>query len=431
MIVVNKNRYGHRGQTPMISNSFMNKLRSVLFNTLKSLNQVNGRLARYFVQHHPSLNKVYKKMTGHAVTPLLVTTKRIVNLRHKETIKNPKVVTHTHNAMTNTTHILTSLKIQHPEVENNVTHASNIHTESKPTIVELSEFAANSPPIQNKDHSMNVGNIKTRSLTANKLSSNVVTANNIIANNVIVNRKRKQNKSTFQYQKQTKPKNARRIQPVSFSFRNNGVRGSGFGLIRPKPIVYSRSLFDKTKQFDRRNFFPPRQNAGHNNNDVGSRTRLNAQPRQMQPVQRNFNMQLQNINSQPNFHRQHTMRNNFATVSIGNRNPDPHFRFSMSRQRFTQQQRKIPPQIRPQPTTHYRKPWFDSWSDSDESDDEYYDEEYEESSVETAKQSILRGTDIKAEAINAQSMVANSVKADTIDVHRVIANDVVVSARYG
>jgi hypothetical protein len=28
-------------------------------------------------------------------------------------------------------------------------------------------------------------------------------------------------------------------------------------------------------------------------------------------------------------------------------------------------------------------------------------------------------------------MVANSVKADMIDVHKIIANDVVVSARYG
>lgn len=435
MIVVHKNNQGHRGQKPMISNSFMNKLRSVLFNTLKSLNQGNSRLARYFVQHHPSLNKVYKKMTGHSAKPLLVTTNRRANLRHKETINtkkinNQKVVTHTHKAMTNTTNSLTSAKIKHPEVENNVTHVSNIHTESKPILVELSEFVK-STPMQNKDHSMNVGNITTRSLTANKLSSSVITANNIIANNVIVNRKRKQNKNTFQYQKQTKPKNVRRIQPVSFSFRNNGGRGSGFGLIRQKPIIYTRSLFDNTK-FDRRNFFPPRQNAGHSNNYFGSRTRLISQPRQMQPVQRNFNMQLQNMNSQPNFQRQQTMRKNVATVSIANRNPDPHFRFSMPKQTFTQQQkRRIPTQIRIQPTNHHRKPWFDSWSEFDDSDDEYYDDEYEESSDETAIQSILRGKDINAESIYAQSMFADSVKADTIDVPRVIAKNVVVSARYG
>jgi hypothetical protein len=412
----------------------MNKLRSVLFNTLKSLNQVNSRLARYFVQHHPSLNKVYKKMTGHSVRPLVVTTNRIADLRHKDTIntttkKNPKVVKITHKAMTNTVHLLPSGKIK-PEVENNVTHASDLHTESKPTLVELSEFAKQQP-MQNKNPLMNVGNITTRSLTANKVSSNAIRANKIIANNVVVNRKRKQNKNTFQYQDQTKPKNERRIQPVSFSFRNNDVRGSGFGLIRPQPIIYSPSLFDNTKQFDRRNFFPPRHNTDHSNNYLGSRTLLISQPRQMQPVQRNFNMQLQNMNSQPNFQRQQSFRNNVATVSMGNRNPDPQFSFSMPKQRFTQQQRRMPTQIRTQPTNHHRKPWFDSWSDFSDSDDEYYDDEYEESSVETAKQSILRGTNINAGAINAHSLVANSVKADIIDVHKVIANDVVVSARYG
>jgi hypothetical protein len=88
----------------------------------------------------------------------------------------------------------------------------------------------------------------------------------------------------------------------------------------------------------------------------------------------------------------------------------------LDQQMFTQQQRRMPTQIRTQPTNHHRKPWFDSWSDFSDSDDEYYDDEYEESSVETAKQSILRGTNINAGAINAHSMVANSVKADMIDV---------------
>lgn len=166
-----------------LSHAFEDILRTVLLDTLESLNNYNKKLANYFVEHHPVLEPAYDKMKRE---------KEETNVVNNHSFKRPE------------------------EPPKRTENSQLIKPGASPVSVELAEFIEH--PQRNK---MQAKNIATGSLTASKVASGAVHAKNIIADEVIVTGNSRQI-NQFRFNKNVKENQK------SFSFQKH-KSGNGFG----------------------------------------------------------------------------------------------------------------------------------------------------------------------------------------------------------
>ncbi|XP_071170831.1 uncharacterized protein [Mytilus edulis] len=347
-------------------NKFIDTLKGVLIQTLKSLNRYNNDLAIYFVQHHPFLAKTYNQLS------------------------NPN-------------------KSYPPKQQQEEVSPNNIGS-LKTMSIRLSEFQRIPP--RNK-----------KSMLSAEFKSNNVKATKIVADDVIV--KQNGHRNTAMNRHPYSNKNS--PQQASFSF-NKKEPGSQFKFAswrsgnRRQTIANNADQQLRDSYRLRRHYFPSRQISP----TTLSRLMVSgSKPHILAPIEKTYS--------------KHKFKYPASALSF---KTGPNFS-----QQMHISQNKIEHKHITSKEKELEDLWDDSWSDSD-SEYEYYDDE---DSIDNQNAVIRRSdidadeiqagsdvdageiqavSDINAGEIQAGSMYADVIKANQMNAQRIIADDVVVSAKY-
>ncbi|VDI08081.1 Hypothetical predicted protein [Mytilus galloprovincialis] len=348
-------------------NKFIDTLKGVLILTLKSLNRYNNDLAIYFVQHHPFLAKTYNQLS------------------------NPNK--------------------SYPPKQQQVS-PNNIGS-LKTMSIRLSEFQRIPP--RNKE-----------SMLSAEFKSNNVKATKIVADDVIVKQNGHRNTAMNRQNDNHRNSNKNSPQQASFSF-NKKEPGSQFKFAswrsgnRRQTISNNadQQLRDSYRQ--RRHYFPSRQISP----TTLSRLMVSgSKPHILAPIEKTYS--------------KHKFKYPASALSF---KTGPNFS-----QKMHISQNKIEHKHITSKDKELEDLWNDSWSDSD-SEYEYYDDEDSIANQKAVIRSdidadeiqagsdvdageIQAVSDINAGEIQAGSMYADVIKANQMNAQRIIADDVVVSAKY-
>nr|AKS48175.1 SKD-rich protein-1 [Mytilus coruscus] len=348
-------------------NKFIDTLKGVLIRTLKSLNRYNNDLAIYFVQHHPFLAKTFNQLSNPYKT--------YPSKKQKEEVSS-----------------------------------KNIGSLQKMSI-RLSEFQRIPP--KNKKTMLSAG-----------FKSNNVKATEIVADDVIVKQNVHRSTALYGENDNSHKSNKKSPQQASFSFHKKGP-GSQFkfsswrsGNSRQTISTNADQQFIDSYRL-RRHYFPSRQ------------IEPTALSRQKQTVSKSKSHMLAPIEKS---YSKHKFKYPASARSIETK---PYF----------SKPNKIEQKHIPSNKKELEELWDDSWSDSD-SEYEYYDDDdnidnrkpvirrsdIDTDEIQTGSDidagEIQAGSDINAGEIQAGSMYADVIKANQMNAQRIVADDVVVSAKY-